>query len=149
MINILLTFTSAIALATSTNAGIVFSDTFNYADGGIVANSAGIWVNSSGTAGSMLASNQQLVVSTSRTEDIAASLGSTYMTNGSTPTLYASFTLRCLGLPTSAGAYFAHFTGPNTFGSLTGHRARVWAGLTNFATGTLKSPIDCRGACLI
>ena len=139
MTKILLTLISAVALAASINAGVIFSDAFSYSDGGIVTNSAGIWVPSTGTANSMLVSNQQLVVSTSRTEDITGSLGSTYMTNGSTPALYASFTLKCNGLPTSSGAYFAHFVGANTFGALSGHRARVWAGVTNVTTGLRAS----------
>ncbi len=130
-----LTLIGLVALAASSRATLNFNDSFTYPDGGIVTNSAGLWVPNTGTANSMLVSNQQLVVSTSRTEDIAASLGTTYMTNGATPAVYASFTLKCTGLPTSSGTYFAHFTGSNAFGALTGHRARVWSTVTNYATG--------------
>ena len=139
MKKILTILISSLALVASSKAGVILSDAFSYPDGGIVTNSAGIWVPNTGTANSMLVSNQQLVVSTSRSEDIAGSLGTTYMTNGATPALYASFTLKCTGLPTSSGAYFAHFTGANTFGALSGHRARVWAGVTNFSTGLRAS----------
>ncbi|MEI2722343.1 MAG: hypothetical protein V9H26_02025 [Verrucomicrobiota bacterium] len=104
MKKLLLNLIVAIALVVSSRAGIVFSDTFNYPDGGIVTNSAGIWVANTGTANTMLASNSELVVSTSRTEDIAASLGATYMTNGATPALYASFSLNyILGDPLQQG----------------------------------------------
>lgn len=137
MKKLLLNLIVAIALVVSSRAGIVFSDTFNYPDGGIVTNSAGIWVANTGTANTMLASNSELVVSTSRTEDIAASLGATYMTNGATPALYASFSLKCTGRPTAAGTYFTHFSGPNVNGPLSGARARVWASSTNVASGTL------------
>lgn len=139
MKKLLLTLIGAVALATSSHATLLFSDGFNYPDGGIVTNSAGIWVYNSGTADSMLVSNNQLVVSTSRSEDIAASLGATFATNGATPALYASFTVKFTGRPTQSGAYLAHFTGPNTFGPLTGHRGRVWASITNLAGGTLAA----------
>lgn len=137
MKKLLLTLISLVVCVATSRAALVFSETFNYADGGIVTNSVGVWVANTGTANSMLASNQQLLVSSSRSEDIAASLGSTYATNGSVAALYASFSLKCLALPGTAGAYFAHFTGANTFGALTGHRARLWASTTNFAQGRL------------
>lgn len=128
----LLAALSALILVPAVHAGIIFSDTFSYPDGSIVANSAGVWVANTGTAGSALVTNQQLIVATARTEDIAASLsGGPYATNGAVPALYASFKMKCTGLPTAAGAYFAHFTGANTFGPLTGHRARLWASINN------------------
>jgi hypothetical protein len=125
---------SALMLVPAVQAGIVLSDTFSYPDGGIITNSAGVWIPNTGTANTMLVSNQQLIVSTSRSEDMAAALsGGPFQTNGATPALYASFKLKCTGLPTVGGAYFAHFTGANTFGALTGHRARLWSSLNNVA----------------
>jgi hypothetical protein len=123
-----------LAAASTTKAASVFSDVFNYADGGIVANSSGIWINNSGTAGTMLVSNQTLIVSTSRAEDIAHYFGSVYPTNGPVTALYSSYTIKCIGLPTALGTYFNHFTGTNTFG-LSGFRARVFAATTNTAAG--------------
>jgi len=135
MKRLLLLISFSLLVAASTQGGIVLSDTFAYPDGGIITNSGGVWVPNTGTANSMLVSNQQLIASTSRTEDMAAALsGAPYNTNGSVPALYASFTLKCTGRPSLGGAYFAHFTGPNQFGPLTGHRARVWASITNVAT---------------
>src|SRR5688572_6864595 len=100
--------------ATTTQAGVVLSEIFNYPDGGIITNAGGVWVQNTGTANSMLVSNQQLIASTSRTEDMAAALsGAPYNTNGGVAALYASFTLKCTGRPSLGGAYFAHFTGPN------------------------------------
>jgi len=46
----------------SAKASLVFSDSFNYTDGSIVANSGGIWLANSGTAGSCLVSNQVLLI---------------------------------------------------------------------------------------
>ena len=120
MKKILTILISSLALAASSRAGVILSDSFSYPNGGIVTNSAGVWAANTGTANTMLVTNQELIVFASRSEDIAASLGSTYMTNGSTPALYASFTVRCTVRPTagSGGSYFAHFSGPNVNGPL-------------------------------
>lgn len=106
----------------------VLGDSFTfYPNGPIVGALGSPWINNSGTAGSMLASNASLEVSTSRTEDIAAPL-SRLLTNTTDTAAYASFDIRFLTLPTTNGAYFAHFT---AFGSLGNHRGRIWASLTN------------------
>jgi len=105
----------------------VLSDLFNYPDGPIVGAPGSPWLPNTGTANTMLATNSSLEVSTSRTEDIAAPL-SRVLTNTTDVAAYASFTVRFLGLPTTNGAYFAHFTAA---GSLGNHRGRVWASLTN------------------
>jgi len=127
------------ATALAAKAGVVLSDDFSYPDGGIVTNST--WVNSSGTANTMLVSGQQLEVTTSRWEDIANTLaGGPYATNGAVTALYSSLTLKCTYRPTSGGTYFAHFTGANAYGPLTGHRARIWASTTNFAAAKLADP---------
>jgi hypothetical protein len=128
----LILFTTALS---GLRAASVFSDVFNYPDGSIVANSGGIWIQNSGTAGSMLVSNQTLIVTTARTEDIAHYFGAPFATNGPVTALYSSYTLKCIGLPTAAGTYFNHLTGTNTFG-LSGFRARVFAATTNNAAGT-------------
>jgi hypothetical protein len=112
----------------------VFSEAFNYLDGSIVANSGGVWIQNTGTSGTMLVTNQQLIVSASRSEDIAHQFSSVFETNGPVPALYSSFTLKCVGLPTLSGTYFAHFSGTNAFG-LSGHRARIFASLTNGTGG--------------
>ena len=41
----LLTLFTITAATLGANASIVFSELFNYSDGGIVSNSAGIWIN--------------------------------------------------------------------------------------------------------
>jgi hypothetical protein len=108
-------------------AAPVYSDNFDYADGGIVANSSGAWLNNSGAAGTMLVTNSQLLVSGSRAEDIEHPFSTIYTTNGPVTALYSSFTLNLVGgMPTAAGTYFAHFTGTNSFGTYTGFRARLW-----------------------
>jgi hypothetical protein len=123
-------------------AASVFNDTFTYPDGGIVASSGGIWANNSGTAGSMLVTNGALIVSSSRSEDIAGTFGTTFMTNGPTVALYSSFTLKCVVRPSLGGTYFAHFTGSNGFNSLSGFRARIWATTTNVAAVSASGPTE-------
>ena len=135
MKKILIALTIITTALSGVRAASVFSDVFNYADGGIVANSSGIWINTSGAAGTMLVSNQTLIVSTSRAEDIAHYFGSVYPTNGPVTALYSSYTIKCIGLPTVLGTYFNHFTGTNFYSGLSGHRARVWAATTNNAAG--------------
>jgi hypothetical protein len=135
MKKIILALMGIAASLITTQASSIFSDSFNYPDGSIVASSGGIWIaNSGSTSGLCLVSNQTLIVSSSRGEDIAHQLGSIYTTNGPVTALYASFTLKCTGLPTAAGTYFTHFTGTNVFG-LSGFRARLWAATTNNAGG--------------
>lgn len=104
----------------------VLSDSFSYPDGPIVGAPGSPWVMNTGT-GPMLATNSSLEVSTSRGEDIAAPL-SRLLTNDVDVAAYASFNVRFLTLPTTNGAYFAHFTAA---GSLGNHRGRVWATITN------------------
>lgn len=129
----ILTFITLLAgLACSTQANSILSDDFNYPDGAIVGAPGSPWLNSSGTAGTMLASNNELEVSTARSEDIAAPLsGGPYMSNGILPAVYAKFTMRFTQTPLVAGTYFAHFTGENIS---TDYRARIHASTTNVAT---------------
>jgi hypothetical protein len=114
----------------------VLSDTFStYPNGPIVGAPGSPWVANTGTAGSMLASNASLEVSTSRSEDIAAPL-SRILTNTTDTAAYASFKVRFIGLPSTNGAYMAHFTAA---GGLGNHRGRIWASHTNVsASGKLR-----------
>ena len=128
-----LTFITLLAgLAVSTQANSILSDDFNYPDGAIVGATRSPWLNSSDTAGTMLANHNELEVSTARSEDIAAPLsGGPYMSNGVLPAVYAKFTVRFTQTPLVAGTYFAHFTGENIS---TDYRARIHASTTNVAT---------------
>lgn len=127
-----------LGLAVTSQAASILSDDFNYLDGAIVGAAGSPWLNNSGTAATMVVSNNSLVVSTSRSEDIAATLsGGPYMTNGSVTAVYSKFTVKFTGLPTAGGAYFAHFNGETAPPSATLHRARIWASGTNAIAGTL------------
>src|SRR5438093_616446 len=118
--------------AVGARAGLILSDDFTYPTGGIVSNST--WFQNTGTAGTMLVSNNTLIVSGLRTEDIAHTLtGFPYATNGAVSALYSSYKLKSELLPSQPGNYFSHFSGTNAFGTLSGFRARVFASTTNFA----------------
>src|SRR4030095_8249611 len=94
----------------------VLSDSFSYPDGPIVGAPGSPWLPNTGTANTMLATNSSLEVNTSRTEDIAAPL-SRLLTNDVDVAGYASFNVRFIGLPTTNGAYFAHFTAAGSLGN--------------------------------
>jgi hypothetical protein len=115
-------------------AGLVFSESFNYPDGGIVANSSGIWTNASGTAGTMLVTNQQLHVLFSRSEDIAHPFAAPFTPTGDVAALFASFKVTFTDLPGVNGTYFAHFTGDRVS---VDYRGRLAASRTNITAGTL------------
>ena len=97
--------------AISTQATSILSDDFNYTNGPIVGSFGSPWLNNSGTANTMLVTNNppdgQLEVSTSRAEDIAAPLsGGPYMTNGPVANVYSKFTLKSIpSSPLNASAY--------------------------------------------
>jgi hypothetical protein len=115
------------------NATVLFSDSFTYADGGVVSNAAGVWINNSGTAGSMISTGGVLVVSISRSEDIAHQFASTIASNGPITALYASMKVTFTQLPSQGGTYFAHFNGD----AITAFKARVWAATTNILTSSV------------
>jgi hypothetical protein len=106
-----------------------FNETFNYPNGGIVSNSAGVWINNSGTAGSCLVSNQTLLVNTSWTEDIAHQFSPGYTNGAGTDNLYARLTVQWLtnSLPTVGGAYFFGFATT----AINNYIARTWVNTTN------------------
>ncbi|MGC3958752.1 MAG: hypothetical protein QM813_12675 [Verrucomicrobiota bacterium] len=130
--NSILILLAIAGLAVSSKAASVLSDDFNYPDGAIVGASGSPWGYVSGTAGSMLATNSSLEVNGGRSEDINATLsGGPYLSGGPVAALYSKFTVRFIALPSGAGTYFAHFTGPNI---TTDFRARILACTTNVTT---------------
>jgi hypothetical protein len=114
----------------------VLSDPFTtYPNGPIVGAPGSPWVQNTGTAGTMLATNGSLEVNAGRSEDIAAPLSRILSTNSGDIAVYSSFSLRVIGLPTSNGTYFAHFTGTANLGA---HRGRVWTAITNAVPGKFR-----------
>lgn len=98
---------AAAFFASSLPAVLLFQDDFSYADGPIVSAPGSPWNLHSGSAGDALVAGGKLEVSSSRGDDIDAFIPGQPYTSGSV--LYSSFTVRFSALPTSGGAYFAHF----------------------------------------
>ena len=115
----LLFVSSALALgALPTSAASVLTEAFGYSDGAIVGATGSPWVTNSGTAGQADVTTGALNITASESEDIAAPLSSE-ITVG---TLTATFEVTFSALPTTGGAYFAHFIGTNN-----NFIGRVWA----------------------
>lgn len=124
-----LLFLALIAATLTTQAGVVLSDDFSYPDGRLVDNST--WLPNTGTT-PMLVTNEQLIVSSQRSEDIVKLLnGAPYTISGSVTALYSSYTVKSTFRPTSSGSYFSHFTGTNQNGGFAGHRGRIAVATVN------------------
>ena len=112
--------------ATLSGAALLLNDSFSYPAGPLVAVSGGVWVHhspsGSGT-GEVAVASGRVLLNESNTEDVNARLdGQPYPASGTTNVFYASFTVKFTSLPSSGGAYFAHFkNSSSTF------RARIWA----------------------
>ncbi|MCA9195391.1 MAG: PEP-CTERM sorting domain-containing protein [Planctomycetales bacterium] len=99
--------------ACTAQGSLYFEETFTYPDGSLSANSGGLWNAHSGTTGQMQVLGGQLVVSTSNTEDVNRSIGTT-VTSGS---VYAGFDFSVAASAPAAGGdyeYFAHFGNGST-----------------------------------
>lgn len=123
-------------LALNARAGVVLQDNFDsYATGDLTNVSSGFWSVHSGAtpmnvvADSDVSSPNALEVSQAQTQDDNAKLtnqpygtppGSIVGTNvlgNPVPALYASFTIKVVGLPTGGNTYFTHFLqGTTAFG---------------------------------
>ena len=127
----LLTLTVLLALAAinSSTAALVLFEPFNYPDGNLVGASGSPWAAHSGAGNTPLqvaSGAARIVHGSGSREDVNALLsGGPYTTNSGTM-LYASFKVMFTSLPSTNGAYFAHFKD-----SASGFRCRVWASLTN------------------
>jgi endonuclease/exonuclease/phosphatase family metal-dependent hydrolase len=109
------------------HATVLLNDSFSYPDGAITNVSGGVWIEHSGGAPCQVVSGQAQVSSTAA-EDVHAVLAGQPFSSGA---LYASFTVKCTALPTSGGAYFAHFNSSS-------FRCVVWASTANAAAGMFR-----------
>ena len=141
MKRVLLFLTVSAFLISNASAGVIASDTFSYPNGSLTAVSGGLWVPHSG-GGSLpvaVTGGEAYVKSvTAAAEDLSLFLPITYGTNSGV-TLYSSFTLKAINLPTLNGTYVAHHRDANS-GALTGFGARVWLSATNVAANGPTAP---------
>lgn len=116
------------ACTSNTHATLVFSESFSYADGSLVANSGGTWANTSGTAGQMDVASGVVNVTQAEAEDTNRPFSS------SATKLYTGLTFSFSALPTGGtGNYFFHF-----LNTATSFRGKVFATTTGAAAGTLR-----------
>lgn len=112
-------------------AALVLSDTFSYANGSLMTNSAFLWNTHSGTTGQTQVVSGRVQLSQNQSEDVSAAL-----TNGpySSGMLYASFVVNFSALPGGAGTYFAHFKDNGTMN----FRAKVFATTTGAGANAFR-----------
>jgi endonuclease/exonuclease/phosphatase family metal-dependent hydrolase len=124
--------------ATLSGAALLLNEPFAYSDGPLVTVSGGVWAHHSGSAGEVMVQSGRVFLSEANTEDVNASLaGQPYAPSGTTNVFYASFTVKFTSLPSSGGAYFAHFKD-----SSSGYRARIWALTSGAGTGKFRLGIS-------
>lgn len=89
-------------------ATLLFSDTFDYPDGSLTANSGGAWTTNSGTADQMQVIGSSAQITRSQSEDVARSLGATY----SSGTLFYSALITMTEVPllSQYGGYVMHLS---------------------------------------
>jgi len=105
-------------------ASTIFFDSFDYPNGSIVTNSAGVWITHSGaTTGQVQVVSGRVLISQTNTEDISAQLAGQPYPATTNVLLYARFTVNFAGLPSGAGTYFAHFKDATA----TGFRDKIFA----------------------
>jgi endonuclease/exonuclease/phosphatase family metal-dependent hydrolase len=132
--------------ATLSGAALLLNDTFSYPDGPLVTVSGGVWVHHSGSVnGEVTVTSGRVFLNEANTEDVNTLLaGQPYLSSGATNVFYASFTVKFTSLPSSGGAYFAHFKD-----SSTGFRARIWALTSGAATGKFRLGISSTSGSVI
>jgi endonuclease/exonuclease/phosphatase family metal-dependent hydrolase len=101
--------------ATLSPAGLILTDSFDYANGPLVTASNSPWLHDSGaTTGEVSVVSGRVFLSETNTEDVHAPLsGAPYTAIGGT-TLYVSFTLNVTSLPTYGGGFFAELKSGST-----------------------------------
>lgn len=96
-------------------ADLLLSNSFNYADGPLVAVSGGDWLHHSGVnTGEVKVISGRVLLSQTNAEDVSTILPGQPYPASTNVLLYASFTLNAVALPGGNGAYFAHFKSSST-----------------------------------
>ncbi len=127
---------SSFVLTVVPSSGALFTESFGYADGSLVTNSAGWWSTHGGTTGQVQSAAGGVALGASRTEDVHLLIPAGARDQG---TLYAAFTVTFSTLP-GANEYFWHLNHAGGF------RARVFAGTNNAAPGTFRLGVGNGGA---
>jgi trimeric autotransporter adhesin len=122
--------------------GILLADDFGYADGSVVANSAGNvpypWVNNTGSNGQLQVTSGKLIMVNTNSEDVYRWFTNTAITSTSGQLIHTRFVANFSALPTAngVGEYFSHiyaFSGA--------YRARLIATTNGAAAGKYRISI--------
>ncbi len=121
------------------SAEMLLFDPFEYDDGSVVSNSAGLWYNRSGIEGQTQVVAGEIPLLITQTEDISIALpGGPYAVSNHT-VLYASFRMRLPGLPKKATGPFAHFGSGNSM------LGRLYVSTTNATSGRFRMLVSNGG----
>jgi hypothetical protein len=125
--------------ASTASAASFWSETFTYANGGLVAVSGGNWTNHSGTGTDIQVVNGEAVVNSANAPDD----NRTFTAQPSGSTTYACFRMKIAltAAPAAAGAYFCNFKDTGTFN----FQARVFVGPDGTSTTSYKLGINASG----
>lgn len=99
----------------SVEAKILFRESFDYERGALVEVSAGTWTRHSGNTNEVGAIEGQGILKQAYSEDVSAEIGEAPFASDSGRVLYLHFRFTFTALPRTAGSYFIHFKGGNTF----------------------------------
>lgn len=117
-------------LAIKAPAGILLSDRFGYDNGPLVEANGSPWVNHGGTAQQVEVTDGVVRLSQQESEDVSAPLAGGPFNQG---TLFASFTVNLVSLPSGDGGFFFHFKdGGST------QKARVFVSTNGAAAGRFR-----------
>lgn len=117
-------------LAIKAPAGILLSDRFGYNNGPLVVANGSPWVNHGGTAQQVEVTDGVVRLSQQESEDVNAPLAGGPFNQG---TLFASFTVNLVSLPSGDGGFFFHFKdGGST------QKARVFVSTNGAAAGRFR-----------
>lgn len=127
------TTTTAFTLVVRPSTNVLLNDYFSYADGNLTNVSGYFWADHSGATPITVASGGAIIDGSKAQDCNAPLIGAPYATNSGV-TLYSSFKVNFSVLPSSAGAYFAHFKDNTTFGFF----GRVWAATNGASAGKFR-----------
>jgi hypothetical protein len=131
-----------ILLAVPVRAAVVFSDSFNYANGNLTTVGAAKWTSLGGTA-DLIVSNGAALLRPDRAQDVQSTTFA--VANPTTAAFYAAFDLTVEAVPGGSGNYFAAFNEPPVSGQPS-YSARLHIRPVTGSTSTYNLGLTTSGA---
>ena len=135
-----LTLLTAVGVFMTAQAEVLLEESFDFDDGSLASQAADSWKTHSGTDEQSEVVDGRLMLSQSNSEDVHAMLPGGPFKKSSGGTLFASFDVEFIELPSGGGSYFAHFK-DNEFG----YRARVMSQTTGAEGGAFRLGVTSKG----